>query len=168
MSCRGRSKETSSRVTYQWPYVHMYIKMNMTFPRQHENATRQICMLRLSKTWQNHINSYIFMTSGHSHVTRNEVYIDVPQNVNTPLLIMIDDLNQIIFEFRSGQIKDYAIGMCCFSAKHAVLRSKIRKDWLACNQDNMSERRNMSSRNMFQWTSTVQIQLSRLVSVALT
>ena len=83
-------------------------------------------------------------------MTRNEVYIDVPQNVNTPLLIMIDDLNQIRFELRSGQTKDYTIGMCCFFAKHVVLRSKIRKDWLACNQDNMSERRNMSSRNMFQ------------------
>jgi hypothetical protein len=34
------------------------------------------------------------------------------------------------FESRSGQTKDYKIGICCFSAKHAVLRSKS-KDWLA-------------------------------------
>jgi hypothetical protein len=34
------------------------------------------------------------------------------------------------FESRSGQTKDYKIGMCCFSAKHAALRSK-NKDWLA-------------------------------------
>jgi hypothetical protein len=27
------------------------------------------------------------------------------------------------FEPRSGQIKDYKIGMCCFSAKRAALRS---------------------------------------------
>jgi hypothetical protein len=27
-------------------------------------------------------------------------------------------------EFISGQTKDYTIGMCCFSAKHAALRSK--------------------------------------------
>jgi len=31
---------------------------------------------------------------------------------------------------RSGQTKDYKIGACCFSAKHAALRRKS-KDWLA-------------------------------------
>jgi hypothetical protein len=30
------------------------------------------------------------------------------------------------FEPRSGQIKDYEIGMCCFSAKHALLRRKSK------------------------------------------
>ena len=33
------------------------------------------------------------------------------------------------FESRSGQTKDYKIGICCFSAKHAALRRKSR-DWL--------------------------------------
>ena len=33
-------------------------------------------------------------------------------------------------ELRSGQIKDYEIGICCFSAKLAVLRTKS-KEWLA-------------------------------------
>ena len=42
------------------------------------------------------------------------------------------------FEPRSGQTKDYKIGFCCLSAKHAALRRKI-KDWLARNQNNMSE-----------------------------
>jgi hypothetical protein len=28
------------------------------------------------------------------------------------------------FEPRSGQTKDYKIGICCFSAKHATLRRK--------------------------------------------
>jgi hypothetical protein len=37
---------------------------------------------------------------------------------------------------QSGQIKDYKIGICCFSAKHAALRGKS-KDWLARNQDNV-------------------------------
>ena len=36
------------------------------------------------------------------------------------------------FDPRSGQTKDYNIGICCFSAKHAVLRGKS-KDWLARN-----------------------------------
>jgi hypothetical protein len=33
------------------------------------------------------------------------------------------------FEPRSGQTKDYNIGMCCFSAKHVALRRKS-KNWL--------------------------------------
>ena len=46
-------------------------------------------------------------------------------------------------ESRSGQTKDYNIGICCFSTKHAVLRRKS-KDWLARNQDNVSEWGDMS------------------------
>ena len=42
------------------------------------------------------------------------------------------------FESRSGQIKDYAIGICCFSSKHAALRRKS-KDRLARSPDNVSE-----------------------------
>ena len=41
------------------------------------------------------------------------------------------------FELRSGQTKDYKIGICCFSAKHTTLRRKS-KNWLAGNQDNVS------------------------------
>jgi hypothetical protein len=40
------------------------------------------------------------------------------------------------FEPRSGQTKDYEIGICCFSAKHAAVRRKS-KDWLARNQNNV-------------------------------
>ena len=42
------------------------------------------------------------------------------------------------FKPLSGKTKDYKIGMCCFSAKHAALRRKS-KDWLARNQNNVSE-----------------------------
>jgi hypothetical protein len=41
------------------------------------------------------------------------------------------------FDPLSGQTKDYEIGICCFSAKHAALKRKS-KDWLARNQDNVS------------------------------
>jgi hypothetical protein len=41
------------------------------------------------------------------------------------------------FEPRSGQTKDYLIGICCFSAKPKSLRSK-NKDWLAIPQMNSS------------------------------
>jgi len=47
-------------------------------------------------------------------------------------------------EPRSGQTKDYQIGMCCFSPKHAALRRKS-KDWLARNQNNVSEWSDMST-----------------------
>ena len=33
---------------------------------------------------------------------------------------------------RLSQIKGYEIGICCFSAKHAAVRSK-RNDWLSRN-----------------------------------
>jgi hypothetical protein len=51
------------------------------------------------------------------------------------------------FKPRSGQTKDYKIGICCFSAKHAALRRKS-KDWLARNQNNVSEWSDMSTREL--------------------
>ena len=50
-------------------------------------------------------------------------------------------------QFRLGQTKDYNIGMCCFSTKQAALRSKS-KDWLARNQDNVSEWGDMPIRRL--------------------
>ena len=52
------------------------------------------------------------------------------------------------FEPRSGQIKDYKICICCFSAKHASLGSKS-KDWLARIQNNVSERSDISMRGLW-------------------
>ena len=40
------------------------------------------------------------------------------------------------FESRSGQTKDYKIGICSFTAKCSALR-KTSKDWLTWNQDNV-------------------------------
>jgi hypothetical protein len=67
------------------------------------------------------------------------------------------------YEPWSGQTRDFKIGICCFSAKHAALRRKS-KDWLSRNQDNVSEWGDMSTRRLlFQWASTIKIQLSVLV-----
>ena len=41
------------------------------------------------------------------------------------------------FDPRSGQTKDFKIGICCFSTKHAALGSKS-KDWSAQIQNNVS------------------------------
>ena len=45
---------------------------------------------------------------------------------------------QIGFEPQSCQIKGTEIIMFCFYAKHVLLRNKS-KDWVALNQDNVSE-----------------------------
>jgi hypothetical protein len=67
------------------------------------------------------------------------------------------------FEPRSGQTKDYKIGICCFSAKHAALRRKS-KDWFARNRNNVSKWSDISTRGLlFQWASTIKIQLSVVV-----
>ena len=42
------------------------------------------------------------------------------------------------FEHRSGQTKDYKIGIQYFSVTHTALR-RTSTDWLAWNQDNVSE-----------------------------
>jgi hypothetical protein len=61
------------------------------------------------------------------------------------------------------QTKNYEIGICYFSAKHAELRRKS-KDWLAQSQDNVSEYGDVSIRFLLlQWASTIKIQLSLLV-----
>ena len=51
------------------------------------------------------------------------------------------------FEPRSGQTKDCKIGICCFSAKHTALKRK-NKDWLAWNQNSVSEWSDMSIRGL--------------------
>jgi hypothetical protein len=69
------------------------------------------------------------------------------------------------FEPRSGQTKDYEIGICCFSAKHAALRRK-NKDWFARNQNTMSKWSDMSTRELlFQWASTIQIKIKERVGL---
>ena len=66
------------------------------------------------------------------------------------------------FEPRLGQTKDFKIGICCLSAKHAVLRRKS-KDQLARNQNNVSEWGDMSIHGLlFVWASTKKIQLNEL------
>jgi len=57
----------------------------------------------------------------------------------------------------NGQTEDYKIGMSCFSAEHAALRSKS-KDGLARNQDNVSEWCDMFIRGLlFRWASATKI-----------
>ena len=48
------------------------------------------------------------------------------------------------FEPQWAPTKDHNVGICCFSAKHAALRRKS-KDWLARNQNIVSEWSDMST-----------------------
>jgi len=61
------------------------------------------------------------------------------------------------FELQSYQTEHYKIGICYFSDKHTALRRKS-KDWLVRNHDNVSIRK-----LLFQWASTIKIQLSVLI-----
>jgi len=72
--------------------------------------------------------------------------------VGVMISVLASDTVDRGFEPRTGQTKDYKIGICCFSAKHAALRRKI-KDWLAQNQDNVSEWGDMSIRGL--WSSAL-------------
>ena len=64
--------------------------------------------------------------------------------------VMVSVLASSAVDPRSVQTKDYKIGICCFSTKKAALRRKS-KDWLARNQDIMSEWGDMSiGRLLFQ------------------
>jgi hypothetical protein len=62
------------------------------------------------------------------------------------VMISVLDLGAVDYGFepRSRQVKDYKISMCCFSAKHPTLRRKS-KDWLARDQNNVSEWSDMST-----------------------
>ena len=50
------------------------------------------------------------------------------------------------FESRSGQTKDYKIGICRYSTKHAALRRRAKR--LAQNQDNVSKWSDMSTHGL--------------------
>jgi hypothetical protein len=67
------------------------------------------------------------------------------------------------FESRLGQTKDYQLVFVAYNAKHAELRRKS-KDWLARNQDNMSEWSDMYIRGLlFPLVNTIKKNLSVLV-----
>ena len=75
-------------------------------------------------------------------------YISIPACINDIAVSLLDSstVNRG-FEPRSGQTKDYNIGMSCFAAKHAALRIKS-KNWFTRNQDNVSEWGNMFIRGL--------------------
>ena len=87
-------------------------------------------------------------------------HFDVYRIVDVMVSMLASSAVDLGFEPRSDKI-----GICCFSAKLAALRRK-NKDCLIRNQDNVSEWGDMSIRGLlFQWASTIKIQLSVFVLV---
>ena len=100
---------------------------------------------------------YLLYVSYVFHVT---VVLSIKNVFNNIGCVVVSVISSIAvgheFESWSGRSKDYKIGICCFSAKHAALRRKS-KDWLARNQDNVSEWGDMSIRGLLlQWASTLK------------
>jgi hypothetical protein len=109
------------------------------------------------KTQKNTKNSPIF------HLLDNYVWLRTNRIGGVMVSVVASSVGDREFESRSDQTKHYKIGICCFSSKHASLNRKS-KDWLAKNQDNVSEWSDMSiGALLFQWASTIKIQLSVLV-----
>ena len=80
----------------------------------------------------------------------HKYYFPLPINSNIGRVMVSVLASSVVdrgFEPRSGQTKDYEIGICCFFAKHAALRRKIR-EWFARNQDDVSEWSHMSIRGL--------------------
>jgi hypothetical protein len=63
---------------------------------------------------------------------------------------------------RSGQTKDYQLVFVAYDAKHVELRRKS-KDWLARNQDNVSEWSDMYIRGLLFPLANTKKKLSALV-----
>ena len=73
-------------------------------------------------------------------------YFNIKTTASVAIMVSVLASSAIDHRFKPwlGQTKDYKIGICFFFAKHAALRRKI-KDWLARNQNNVSEWSDMSS-----------------------
>jgi hypothetical protein len=81
------------------------------------------------------------------HYTENERSSNTNGTGGIMVSVLASSAEERGFAPRSGQTKDYIIGMCCFSAKHSALRRKS-KDCLSRNQNNVSEWSDMSTRGL--------------------
>jgi hypothetical protein len=72
-------------------------------------------------------------------------YLFIPNRIGGVMVsVLVSSAVDRGFERLSGHTKDYKIGIFCFSGKHAALKRES-KDWLARNQNNVSERSDMST-----------------------
>ena len=55
------------------------------------------------------------------------------------VIVFASIVTDLGFERQASETKDYNIGICCFSAMHAALRSKSKNGWFQ-NQENEYDR----------------------------
>jgi hypothetical protein len=98
-------------------------------------------------------SSFHFLISEVQEMEENlpktcKVNFEDPNTLHRICGVMVSMLSSSVvdrgFEPRSGQTKDYKINICCFSTKHTAQRRK-NKDWLARNQNNVSQWSDMST-----------------------
>ena len=117
----------------------------------------------LTDTTRRIVRSKSFITPSYKH---RDVYVyNVILNRigGVVVSVLASSVVDCGFEPRSGQIKNYKIHICRFSAKHTALR-RNSNDWLDRNQDNVSEWGDMSIRRLLiRCASTIKIQIRMLV-----
>ena len=94
-----------------------------------------VCSSSIYRFW---LSLWYFQTLHTLHIST--VSVIVVQWLACSFLNAIDSRFELMF----GQTRHHTIGIWCRSAKHAVLMSK-RKDGLVRNQNNVYERKDMSS-----------------------
>jgi len=102
----------------------------------------------------------VFMQKGYIN---GDLFFQTPSCIPVPQVTKMSPVIIVVFTVSSTHTRTYNNVYALFFSKHAALRRK-GKDGLARNQDNVSEWGDMSIRRLlFQWASTIQIQLSVLV-----
>jgi hypothetical protein len=67
----------------------------------------------------------VWMAIGQQHRLKRVVFFKYMYRIGGVMVsVLASSAVDHEFEHRSGQTKDYEIGICCFSAKHAALRRK--------------------------------------------
>jgi hypothetical protein len=153
---------------------------NILFYKRFTSKFKQIfikrCLVELNftkrddkSTYINHYNKHIYLhpkscVAWNTFSKLNELFCSYKYCIGGIMVgVLASSAVDRGLEPRSGHTKDYKIGICCFSAKHTALRRK-NTYWLARNQNNVSEWSDMSTRELlFQWVSTIKIQLGVLV-----
>jgi hypothetical protein len=122
----------------------------------------QIIYTTILRVIQSHASSSIVKSLSSENRGINNTYIYTLECSSIPncFQICINHIGRVMvsvlassmvdrgFEPRSDQIKDYNIGICSFSTKHAALRRKS-KDRLARNQNNVPEWGDMSISRLY-------------------
>jgi hypothetical protein len=141
-----------------WAVIGITYAYNLTVP--HDRITNFVFILNFCKLWKT-----IFLLRFSKYVIPVFIITYIFCNCIGGAMVSVLASSMVNHRFNSrlGQTKEYKIGMCCFSVKHAALRRK-NKDWLVWNQDNLSEWDDMSICGLlFQWCSTITIQLSMMI-----